>query len=177
MAGRVAAWIQSSFLENSHGAYLVVEGMSQLTTKTDPTTAKLFWEMMKLPKDIYDDPSKLMTRQIAQYRKYIRIMDMTARHYNVKSMFFLQPVPAVDKPLTEEEKRATPDMAYGQRYIRIVHDLEALNEGGIAVRSLLDIYANVKETIYADSIHAYQAPNGESPRLSHHGGPHGTGHG
>ena len=31
------------------------------------------------------------------------------------------------------------------------------------MRSLLDIYANVKETIYADSIHAYQAPNGESP--------------
>ena len=162
MAGRVAAWIQSSFLENSHGAYLLVEGMSHLTTKTDPTTAKLFWEMMKLPKDIYDDTNKLMTRQIEQYRKYIRIMDMTARHYNVKSMFFLQPVPAVDKVLTEEEKHGTPDMAYGQRYVRIVHDLETLNEGGIAVRSLLDIYANEKGTIYADNIHAYQAPNGES---------------
>lgn len=163
MAGRVAAWVEGSFLANSHGAYLAVEGMSQLTTKTDPTTAKLFWEMMKLPQDIYDDPNKLMARQIAQYRKYIRIMDMTARHYNVKSMFFLQPVPAVDKPLTEEEKRATPDMAYGQRYIRIVRDLEELNEGGIAVRSLLNIYANQKETIYADSIHAYRAPDGESP--------------
>lgn len=162
MAGRVAAWIQSSFLENSHGAYLLVEGMSQLTTKTDPTTAKLFWEMMKLPKDIYDDPNRLITRQIEQYRKYIRIMDMTARHYNVKSMFFLQPVPAVDKVLTQEEKRGTPDMTYGPRYVRIVHDLETLNEGGIAVRSLLDIYANEKETIYADNIHAYQAPGGES---------------
>ena len=162
MAGRVAAWIQSSVLENSHGAYLLVEGLSQLTTKTDPRTAKLFWEMMKLPQDIYDDPNKLMAHQIEQYRKYIRIMDMTARHYNVKSMFFLQPVPAVDKPLTEEEKRATPDMTYGKRYVGIVRDLETLNEGGIAVRSLLDIYAGEKETIYADSIHAYQAPDGES---------------
>ena len=53
-------------------------------------------------------------------------------------------------------------MTYGQRYVGIVRDLETLNEGGIAVRSLLDIYAGEKETIYADSIHAYQAPDGES---------------
>ena len=115
-----------------------------------------------LPDRITKDPNVLIPWQIEQYRKYIKIMDMTARSYNVKEMFFLQPVPAVGKQLTEEEKRATPDTSYGQRYVRIVRDLEALNEGGIPVRSLLDIYANEKETIYADTIHAYQAPGGES---------------
>lgn len=162
LAGRVSAWIESSFLANSHGAYLVVESLSRMTTQTASSDAKWFWEMMKLPDDITKDPNVLIPWQIEQYRKYIKIMDMTARNYNVKDMFFLQPVPAVGKELTAEEKRATPDTSYGQRYIRIVRDLEALNEGGIPVRSLLDIYADEKETIYADTIHAYQAPGGES---------------
>jgi hypothetical protein len=136
--------------------------MSQLTTKTDPTTAKLFWEMMKLPKDIYDDPNRLITRQIEQYRKYIRIMDMTARHYNVKSMFFLAARagrrqgadPRREARHTGHDLRSTlcPDRARPR-------DAERRR---IAVRSLLDIYANEKETIYADNIHAYQAPGGES---------------
>ncbi len=69
------------------------------------------WPLTRLPKDIADSPSAYMDWQIAQYAKYIRVMDLTARDFGIKSMFFLQPVPAVDKTLTAEERRGTPDMS------------------------------------------------------------------
>jgi hypothetical protein len=162
LAGRVAGWMEQSLLVHSHAAYLVSEALSRATTNPENIGANTYWRMMVLPSEIYDNADKLYAWQLAQWRKYIEIMDLTAKSHGVKAMFFLQPVPAVGKTLTEDEKRATPDASYGERYQRIVRDLEALNQGGIAVRSLLDVFAGETGTIYADWIHALQQPDGES---------------
>jgi hypothetical protein len=162
LAGRVSGWMEQSVLVHSHAAYLVSEALSRATTNPENVGANTYWRMMVLPSEIYDDAGRLYAWQLAQWRKYIRIMDLTAKSYGVKSMYFLQPVPAVGKALTEEERRSTPDAAYGERYHRIVRDLEALNESGIAVRDLLDVFAGEPGTIYADWIHAVQEAGGES---------------
>ena len=114
---------------------------------------KTYSAMMSLPKNITDSATTYMDWQTGQYAKYIRVMDVTARDFGIKSMFFLQPVPAVDKTLTPEESRATPDLRYGERYTEIVRRLLTLRERNIEVRSLLDVFKDEKETIYSDDIH------------------------
>ncbi|TAJ92087.1 MAG: hypothetical protein EPO41_14330 [Reyranella sp.] len=152
--GRIAGWLGNGITSHSHAAYLIA---SALTSKPydhdDGFGAKTYRAMMSLPRSITDSSEATVDWQIAQYAKYIRIMDLTARDFGIKSMFFLQPVPAVDKTLTAEEKRGTPDPAYGARYAEIARRLLALRERHIEIRSLLDIYKDEKETIYADDIH------------------------
>jgi hypothetical protein len=152
LMGRAAGWLSNGITRHSHAAYLVATALAGIPPE-DPSGAKTYTTMMKLPKDITSSPSALMDWQVAQYAKYIRIMDVMARDYEIKSMFFLQPVPAVNKTLTEEERRKLPEVDYGPRYVEIVQRLQALRERNIEVRSLLDVFKDEKATIYVDDIH------------------------
>jgi hypothetical protein len=90
------------------------------------------------------------------YRKYIRIMDTVSRELELRRAFFIQPCPAIDKPLTEAEKEVVGDLGYGDTYRRMTNVLLNLaSERNIPVISLLDIFAGVTDDIYADSIHCY----------------------
>ena len=152
--GRIAGWLGHGITSHSHAAYLVATAVTPKPYDDDDGFgAKTYRAMMSLPKSITDSPEVLMDWQIAQYAKYIRLMDLTAHDFGIKSMFFLQPVPAVGKTLTPEEKRGTPDLKYGARYTEIVKRLLALQEKNIEVRSLLNVFKDEKETIYADDIH------------------------
>ncbi|NQW51482.1 MAG: hypothetical protein HQ465_09615 [Rhodospirillales bacterium] len=152
--GRISGWLGTGLTAHSHAAYLLASALaSKPADDNSGFGAKTYAAMMSLPNDITDSPSAYMDWQIAQYAKYIRVMDLTARDFGIKSMFFLQPVPAVDKTLTAEERRGTPDLKYGERYIEIVRRLLALRERNIEVRSLLDVFKDEKETIYSDDIH------------------------
>jgi len=162
LVGRVVGWLGQGMSRRSHAAYLVADALSVVSSRPASSEAHTFWNAMMLPPEISSSPDTMFALQVGQYRKYIRIMDMVARGYGVKSMFFLQPVPAIGKELTDEEKRATPDVAYGERYVQIVRELETLNEANIAVRNLLDVFAGEKGTIYADSIHPAQSAGLES---------------
>ncbi len=152
--GRIAGWLGTGLTSHSHAAYLLASALSSKPADHDDGFgAKTYSAMMGLPAEITDKPAVYMDWQIAQYAKYIRMMDVSAREFDIKSMFFLQPVPAVDKTLTPEESLATPDVSYGQRYVEIVRRLLTLRERNIEVRSLLDLYKNQPGTIYADDIH------------------------
>ena len=74
----------------------------------------------------------------------------------------LQPVPAIDKELTEEEKRVVGPMAYRDLYKRITAGMMTLRDRGLAVYNLADVFADQKGTIYADDIHVVRALDGES---------------
>ena len=152
--GRISGWLGTGLTSHSHAAYLLASALaSKPADDGSGFGAKTYSEMMSLPSNITDSASTYMDWQIAQYAKYIRVMDVTARDFGIKSMFFLQPVPAVDKTLTPEESRGTPDLKYGERYVEIVRRLLALRERNIEVRSLLDVFKDEKETIYSDDIH------------------------
>lgn len=152
--GRIAGWLGTGLTSHSHAAYLVASALaSKPADDSSGFGAKTYSAMMSLPSDITDSATTYMDWQTAQYAKYIRVMDVTARDFGIKSMFFLQPVPAVAKVLTPEESRATPDRRYGERYVEIVRRLLILRERNIQVRSLLDVFKDEKETIYSDDIH------------------------
>ncbi len=152
--GRIAGWLGTGLTSHSHAAYLLASALASKPADDNAGFgAKTYSTMMSLPSKITDSPTTYMDWQIAQYAKYIRVMDLTARDFGIRSMFFLQPVPAVDKILTPEESRATPDTSYGQRYAHIVQRLLALRERNIEVRSLLDVFKDEKVTIYSDDIH------------------------
>lgn len=152
--GRIAGWLSQGVTVHSHAAYLLAVALAgKPPDDNSGFGAKTYKTMMGLPQEIASSPSAYLDWQIGQYSKYIRMMDLSAREFGIKSMFFLQPVPAVDKPLTEEESRNTPDKSYGARYVEIVRRLLALRERNIEIRSILDVFKDEKGTIYVDDIH------------------------
>jgi hypothetical protein len=152
--GRISGWLGTGLTSHSHAAYLLASALEpKPADHDDGFGARTYAAMTSLPAEITDSPTVYMDWQIAQYAKYIRIMDVTARDFGIKAMFFLQPVPAVDKVLTPEEIRGTPDTSYGPRYVAIVRRLLMLQERNIEVRSLLDLFKDEEETIYGDDIH------------------------
>jgi hypothetical protein len=97
-----------------------------------------------------------------QYRKYIRAMDAVAAQNGVLYAHFIQPAPAIAKPLTDEEKSVVGDLSYRPRYERIASDVLALAGEGTPIFSLLDLFEHNRQTLYADTIHLRQEPDGSS---------------
>jgi hypothetical protein len=85
-----------------------------------------------------------------------------ARDNGIKTAYFFQPVPAYGKVLTPQEKSVVGDLSYVALYRRMVDAMLLQRRLGMAVFDLGDLLVDVKETIYADSVHFYRARDGES---------------
>jgi hypothetical protein len=116
--------------------------------------------MLALPAD-WDEERRIRWAD-GQYRKYIRAMDAIAAQHDVLVAHFIQPVPAIKKPLTEDERRVVGDLDYRQRYERIADDVLGLAREGTPVFSLLELFEHYRGTLYADAIHLRQEPDGSS---------------
>jgi hypothetical protein len=108
------------------------------------------------------DRERLFDWHLGQYQKFIREMEAIAREFGVRSAFFVQPVPALGKPLSEAERRVVGDLGYGEDYQRMADRLLELRGHGIAIFSLLDVFAEHPETLYADGIHLERGDGGRS---------------
>ena len=64
--------------------------------------------MFALPKE-WDEEHRVAWAN-GQYRKYIRAMDAVAAQHGVLPAHFIQPVPAIGKPLTDEERIVVGDL-------------------------------------------------------------------
>ncbi|MPZ35493.1 MAG: hypothetical protein GEV13_31780 [Rhodospirillales bacterium] len=83
--------------------------------------------LFALPKDIHPGQSRTpLDVQFGLYQKYFR--EAVARDNGVKSAFFMQPVSAWGKTLTEEEKRVVGDQSYRALYHRTVEGMMTLSE-------------------------------------------------
>ena len=89
----------------------------------------------------------------------------------MKSAYFLQPMPAWGKTLTEDEKarRRRPGLRrplspHGRRH-------DDARERGLPIYDLGDIFKNDTSTIYADQIHYLADAEGRQPRQPHGGRP------
>jgi hypothetical protein len=155
--GRLAGTLAlDPVLGHSHAAYMIIRGIESVAKGQDvfksnkkTTIPSLF----ALPADIYDSPERLFAVQLGLYQKYFRMAEAVARDNGVKSAYFLQPVPAWGKTLTEEEKRTVGDLSYRDLYRRIVAGMMTLRERGLPMFDLGDIFINEKGSIYADHIH------------------------
>jgi len=89
---------------------------------------------------------------IDQYIKYLSLMNATAKQYHIKLEIFLQPAPAIDKPLTDEELQVTDDLGYKEDYLLFEKQITK-QQNVLPVHSLLDTFKTEKESIYKDGIH------------------------
>ena len=106
------------------------------------------------------DSEMIADYNFTQYKKYLEITSQIGKVNKTKTAFFLQPVPALHKELTEYEKLVPID--YEKAYVKLEKEFLSLKEKGLEVHSLTKIYKDIKDNVYGDDIHAsyYQkSPN------------------
>jgi hypothetical protein len=167
----VARWIAGKLygraranpiLSRSQAAYLVLARLDayvklQRQLYSERTNINT---MFALPKE-WDEEYRVAWAT-GQYRKYIRAMDAVAAQHGVLPAHFIQPVPAIGKPLTDEERIVVGDLGYRAKYERIAKDVLSLSAEGTPIFSLLDLFENNHNTLYADVIHLRQDADGTS---------------
>jgi hypothetical protein len=165
--GRLAGTLAlNPILGQSHAAYMIIRGIEAAAKGKDSFKSSkrtTIPSLFVLPKDIQDDPERLFAVQLGLYQKYFREAEAVAHDNGVKSAYFLQPVPAWGKTLTEQEKRVVGDLSYRDIYRRIVAGMMTLGERDLAIYDLGDIFKDQKGTIYTDQIHYRSSTDGDSP--------------
>jgi hypothetical protein len=167
--GRVAGSLaQMPVLGRSHAAYMVVRGIEAMAKgrdvfKADKNKKTTLTSIFALPPDIKGNGDKVFQTQLALYQKYTRAIEAVARDNNVRTAYFLQPVPSWGKTLTEDEKRAAgANMTDPVLYRRMVDGMLTLRDRGLQMFDLGDLLKDVPETIYDDDIHFIRDTKGES---------------
>lgn len=162
----VAKWMLSRFVtylrttipfSYSSAAFIVADRLDRIAESE--TNQHSGWRttvqsIFAAPKGWTDQQS--WTAGLEQYRKYIREMHAIAKTFQVREAYFIQPVAAVDKPLSSYERArgfaATP--AYSRQYLEMTDSLLGLRKDGIPVYSLRDVFEHETESIYADPVHS-----------------------
>src|SRR5476651_2480571 len=165
--GRVAGVLsENAVLGRSHAAYMIIRGIEAVAKSKDvfksnkKTTLHGLFEM---PEEIRKDHDLAFAVQLSLYQKYERAIEAIAKDNGIRTAYFLQPVPAYGKVLTEEEKKNAGDLAYGELYRRIVAGMMTLKDKGLPIFDLGDVVQGHSETLYADHIHFFRKyPTGES---------------
>lgn len=165
LAGRLAIM---PVLGHSHAAYMVVRGLESVAKGKDvfnPDRNKktTINSIFALPADIRGNGEKVFAQQLILFQKYTRGIEAVAKDNNVRTAYFLQPIPAWGKTLTEEEKQIIGgDMGDPVIYRRMVDGMMKLREQGLVMHDLGDLLKDVPETIYSDYIHFFRDTKGES---------------
>jgi hypothetical protein len=167
--GRVAGSLaRMPILGHSHAAYMIVRGIESVAKgqdiiKRDKDKKTTLSSIFSLPSDIKGNGEKVFQTQLSLYQKYERSIEALAKANDVKTAYFLQPVPSWGKELTEEEKRAAgANLADPVLYRRMVDGMMTLRDQGLQMFDLGDMLKDVKETTYADDIHFMRDTKGES---------------
>jgi hypothetical protein len=147
------AYIATSFIKNAISGYHSIDESKE---KRKTSIESIF----SLPKEW--DAEQMFTYNTEQYNKYIKMISYIAQKMDIKSAHFIQPIPAIGKVLTEQEKRVVGNLSYGEEYASMTSELLRLNDEGIPIYSLLDIFEDVEENIYADPIHFTSSNFGHS---------------
>lgn len=125
----------------------------------DPRTSSLN-ASFQLPQDWSREKRDLWNRN--RYKTYIRQLHGEASALGIKYAHFLQPMPLIDKDLTEEE-RSHEQFVSGETYEKVfVTAFRDLASSGLPLVSLTGVFKGIKETIYSDHIHC-KFINGDSP--------------
>jgi hypothetical protein len=94
---------------------------------------------------------------LEQYKRYIRMSKAIANEMGIRCLFLIQPVPIIDKPLTDHEKLFLRDMYdYRTVYQTMTDSLLLLRRQKIPIYSTLDLFAHETDDIYEDYIHFNQ---------------------
>ena len=164
LVGKIAGALRENvILGHSHLAYYVVHAVDKWVKRAETpedeqrTTIE---SLFSLPASW--DENKRFAWQFKRYHSYIISMDAVAKSQGVISAHFIQPVPAIGKQLTEKERAVVGGLDYRDVYRRMTDKLLALQKQNVEIFSLLDIFANERDTLYQDPIHLKIDADGES---------------
>ncbi len=147
-------------LDHSHAVYLLYRALTIQARRWDVMQYERRTRidtMFGLPKETIGDGDKIFAEQLARYQGYKISTDSVASAHHVKSAYFLAPMPAWGKMLSDEEKQHVGDMSYLGRYRELVAGMMTLRQRGLPIYDLGDVFQNEPGTIYMDHIHcAYQ---------------------
>lgn len=164
--GRLAgALALDPVLGRSHAAYVLIRAIETAAKHRDGVRSgkqTTVLGLFDLPADIQANPERHFAVQLGLYQKYFRATAAVARDNGVKSAFFLQPVPAWGKTLTEEERRVAGDLSYRDTYRRIVAGMMTLGEAGLSIHDLGSVFESQNATIYSDHVHYVASADGRS---------------
>src|SRR5258708_5447581 len=165
--GRIAGVLSTnSVLGRSHAAYMIIRGIESVAKSKDVFTSSKKTTLLSLftmPEEIVKDHDLEFDVQLGLYQKYTRAIEVVAKDNAVKTAYFLQPVPAYGKVLTEEEKKVAGDLSYANMYRKMIAGMMTLRERGLAIYDLGDLLKDEKGTFYADAIHFFRDKDRDSP--------------
>jgi len=169
LAGKFVGKISSnSVLRHSHAAFLLTQSiLPLLESYRDPEEN----QERTIMETIFAVPPAWATEKkfnwaVWQYKKYLQAMDAVASQRQVRAVYFIQPIPGYGKKLTEKELEVVGNVDYAKVYLPMTESLLQLNEVGLTVISLLNVFEKIEDTIYADPIHPVMNKKGESKGYS-----------
>jgi hypothetical protein len=115
---------------------MIVRGIETVACGKDmvrSTKKTTLTNLFGMPEKIWKNDELFFATQIGLYQKYVRTIEAIARDNNVRTAYFLRPIPAWGKPLTDDEKRAAGDLSYGVLYRRIMASMMTLKDRGLAI--------------------------------------------
>lgn len=110
-------------------------------------------EQSFFPRDNLSTLEQINKNLVSSYRRQIRLLAAMAKSMNLPFAIFFQPVPALYKKLSPEEKSVVGDLSYGDFYQEAVESLLTLNAEKINAFSLLEIFQDIPHGLYTDHIH------------------------
>jgi hypothetical protein len=147
------SWLRHSYTAALAYNFLIRELEGSAASETDDSDLKQKMSKIFSYKDDHLTYEQRFALNLQSYRKYLLEMDAIAKEFGLKYIHFLQPVPAIDKPLTKEEKAVITDLSYGPAYKRMVDSLLALRNQGVPIFSLLHVFSGDTSTRYGDDVH------------------------
>lgn len=123
----------------------------QTTLPVDDDRASYFTALWSNPGGWND--TERIERNLERYKHNLRMMHAMADKLHLREAYFIQPCPAIGKTLTEEETRIVGNLAYASAYRHMTDGLMSLNDEGVPITPLLDLYENIHDTVYVDAIH------------------------
>ena len=156
--------VTNAVLSRSQAAYAVISSLDALLQRraaSKPAPRTSVDSIFALPKEwSTGDRAEWAMRQ---YEKYVRAMNAIGRDHGVRVAHFIQPVPAIDKPLGEDERRGAGGMnEYVDKYRWMSDRLLALRAQSIEVFNLADVFEGHSERLYLDDIHLIRNKDGSS---------------
>jgi hypothetical protein len=158
-----SAAASSAVLSRSQAAYATVsaiEAFAERRAASRPRPQTTIETIFALPTEW--TPGQRKAWAIGQYQKYLSSITAVAKQFGVLSAHFIQPAPAVGKPLTDDERRVVGDLAYGPLYSEMAAALIGLTDRGTPTFSLLEIFAGDTRTLYGDPVHLLREKGGRS---------------
>jgi hypothetical protein len=162
--GRMVGWMsQNPVTSRSHAVFMTVRAARRTLdrqARRESARGTTVESLFRLPREWERD--KVIASALEQYKKYVRSMNAIGRDRRILTAYFVQPVPAIGKRLTQDEQAVVGNLGYGLLYRQMTDALLSLRGEGIRVFSLLQTFAGVEETLYDDPVHLKRDARGES---------------